>query len=259
MPRRTFIKASAVGLAASSLVVAAFGADSFQRQLRTQFYRIPSPYGLRGKRLLVLADIHYGPFFGEGETKILSAKATALCPDLVFFAGDLANEPTTDLTGFFVNWNSPGIHFFAPGNHDVPLDRRAPQTVLAQLVHSKIQVLNNEKLSFGDYNIIGMESGLCGNPDLTLLNSKYSLVISHEPDLWDYYPGPMLQLAGHTHGGQVQVQGQPLFLPALGRKYPQGIFSESSSRKLIVSRGIGTSGLNIRLGCAPEIVVVDFI
>jgi predicted MPP superfamily phosphohydrolase len=259
MTRRTFIKTGVLGLAASSLLVAALGDDPFHRQLRNQFYKVCGSPGLRGQRLVVLADIHYGWSFGEPEAKMLSARVSALKPDLVFFAGDLAHEPTTDLSGFLANWNSPGKHYFSSGNHDIPLLPDDPQTVLAQLRASSIHVLENEKIVLGDYNIIGMTSGLCGTPDFALLDTNYNLVISHEPDLWDRYHGSVLQLAGHTHGGQVQILGQPLLLPSMGHKYPQGLFSKSLRNNLIVSRGIGTTGINVRIGCPPEIVVVDFI
>jgi len=64
---------------------------------------------------------------------------------------------------------------------------------------NKIQILDNERLSFGDYNIVGMESGLCEGPDLTLLDNKYTLVISHEPDLWDYYAGSLRQRSSSSN------------------------------------------------------------
>jgi predicted MPP superfamily phosphohydrolase len=259
MTRGTFIKTSVLGLAASSLLLTAFGENPLDGQLRNQFYRVRGSPGLQGQRLVVLADIHYGWFFGEPETRILSARVSALKPDLVFFAGDLAHEPTTDLSGFLASWSAPGEHYFSSGNHDIPLLPGDPGTVLAQLRTSSIRVLENEKIAFGDYNIIGMSSGLCGTPDFTLLDTKYNLVISHEPDLWDHYHGPVLHLAGHTHGGQIQILGQPLLLPSLGHKYPQGLFTKSARNNLIVSRGIGTSGVNVRIGCPPEIVVVDFI
>jgi predicted MPP superfamily phosphohydrolase len=259
MTRGMFLRTSLLGLTASSLPANTSEENSFSHRLCNRFYKIEGSSELRGQRLLVLADIHYGCCFGEQETKILSAKVSALKPDLIFFAGDLAHKPTTDLTGFLANWNSPGKHYFAPGNHDIPLLPEDNHTVLAQLKESMIHVLNNDKIVFGDYNVIGMSSGLCGNPDFTLLDSNYNLVIGHEPDLWDRYQGSVLHLAGHTHGGQVQILGHPLLLPSLGQKYSQGLYSKSADNNLIVSRGIGASGFNVRIGCPPEIVVVDFI
>jgi uncharacterized protein len=259
MTRNDFIKMTALGVTSSSLFVTSFGTNPFHRQLCNRFYKVQASKELEGKRLLVLADIHYGSFFGELETKMLNDRVVSLNPDLVFFAGDLAHRPTTDLSGFLANWNSPGTHFFAPGNHDLPHRLKDSQSVLTQLKKSNIHVLNNDKMSFGDYSIIGMTSGLCGAPDLSLLDTKYNLVISHEPDLWDGYHGSLLHLAGHTHGGQIQILGHPVYLPALGLKYPEGLFSKGTANKLIVSRGIGATDINIRIGCPPEIVVVDFI
>ncbi len=69
-------------------------------------------------------------------------------------------------------------------------------------------------------------------------------------------PGVDLVLAGHTHGGQVRL---PWFGP-LEETISRGPFVmgryEVDGTMVYVSRGIGTSYLPVRFGCAPEIVVL---
>ena len=67
----------------------------------------------------------------------------------------------------------------------------------------------------------------------------------------------MLQLSGHTHGGQCQVSftGYPPVEVQYGRKYVYGGFSQGDS-SLFVTRGVGTTGLRVRFACPPELAVL---
>jgi predicted MPP superfamily phosphohydrolase len=84
------------------------------------------------------------------------------------------------------------------------------------------------------------------------------VLLIHEPDGFVNVSSRVaLTLAGHTHGGQIQVLGYPPVVPsAYGRRFAYGHIVENE-RHLIVSGGLGCSGLPIRLGCPPELVVVD--
>ncbi len=67
-----------------------------------------------------------------------------------------------------------------------------------------------------------------------------------------------LALAGHTHGGQIALPGgRPLIVPGrpLNRTYARGRFDVdgTGARTLLVSRGIGTSAVPVRLFAAPEV------
>lgn len=89
------------------------------------------------------------------------------------------------------------------------------------------------------------------------------ILMAHNPDVV-YLPGhqPNLVLAGHTHGGMV------FLLDWLSRPFwhgfwwflPPGSFAtragkmEVNNRLLLVSRGIGSSGLPLRLGRRPEVI-----
>ena len=83
-------------------------------------------------------------------------------------------------------------------------------------------------------------------------------MLLHEPDIFAEMPDRVaLSFAGHTHGGQVQLLGYAPIIPSrYGHRYLYGHIREGA-KDLIVSGGLGCSGLPIRFGRPPEIVVVD--
>ena len=85
-----------------------------------------------------------------------------------------------------------------------------------------------------------------------------AILMVHEPDIFPDVPESVaLTVAGHTHGGQVRLGGYAPFVPSkFGRRYVYGHIIEGR-RDLIVSGGLGCSGLPVRFGAPPEIVVID--
>ena len=81
----------------------------------------------------------------------------------------------------------------------------------------------------------------------------------HEPDIFTQVPPRVaLTLAGHTHGGQIQLPLlPPLWAPsAYGPRFAYGHIVEHG-RHMIVSGGLGTSIVPLRLGVPPEIVQIQ--
>jgi uncharacterized protein len=221
--------------------------------------RVPAPAGWAGKCLLFISDIHYGNFFGPAETASLNTLVRAEQPDGVLLGGDLAEEPKTDLDGFFAHWNPGCPTLFSPGNHD--MDHRRESDVERQVRLHNVVLLSNAVVSWRGLTLIGLPSALRARQRLSLLQRPgFKLVLAHEPDTWDWSTEPdLLQLAGHTHGGQVRLFGEPLALPPLGRRYPLGRFSRPGGGQLLVSAGIGCSGVHARVNCPPEICRLDFV
>ncbi|MDN6319170.1 MAG: metallophosphoesterase [Marinobacter sp.] len=85
-----------------------------------------------------------------------------------------------------------------------------------------------------------------------------SLLLSHTPEIWREaaYAGYDMFLCGHTHGGQICLPGGiPLTLDAdcprhLGRGYWQ-----AHGMQGYTSPGAGTSVINVRLNCPPEVTI----
>jgi predicted MPP superfamily phosphohydrolase len=88
--------------------------------------------------------------------------------------------------------------------------------------------------------------------------SRPAIVLVHDPACFaDLAKGPHMMLAGHTHGGQICVPGiGPLInMSRAPLRHSFGLIEEDG-RRMYVTSGIGTSGLPIRIGVPPEIVLL---
>jgi uncharacterized protein len=98
------------------------------------------------------------------------------------------------------------------------------------------------------------------------------ILLAHEPDVFPHVPGRVaLTLSGHTHGGQIRLFGYAPVVPSrYGNRYAYGHISETGTdaagaagsidappKYLVVSGGLGCSGVPMRVGIPPEITVVS--
>ena len=89
---------------------------------------------------------------------------------------------------------------------------------------------------------------------------RYTILLAHSPLYFDAYGdwGADLTLSGHFHGGTIRIPGlggvmtpqYQFFLP-----WCAGDF-EKDGKRMIVSRGLGTHSINIRLNNRPQLVLV---
>lgn len=91
-----------------------------------------------------------------------------------------------------------------------------------------------------------------------LTDNAPAILLAHEPDLFPQVPDRIgLTLSGHTHGGQVRLFGYSPITPSdHGNRFAYGHVVERG-RNLVVSGGLGTSGLPVRFGVPPEIVFIE--
>ena len=90
---------------------------------------------------------------------------------------------------------------------------------------------------------------------------KYHIVLGHSPNFSLGEIDGDLLLAGHTHGGQVQVPGiGPLLtLSVVPRSWASGLTEIEPGKYLLVSRGIGMErdyAPRMRFFCRPELIVL---
>jgi predicted MPP superfamily phosphohydrolase len=87
---------------------------------------------------------------------------------------------------------------------------------------------------------------------------KPTIALTHNPDIFPRIPRSVpLLLAGHTHGGQVNLPliGRPIEPSVFGQRYAAGHVFENDHH-LFVTTGIGTSILPVRFRVPPEIVML---
>lgn len=84
------------------------------------------------------------------------------------------------------------------------------------------------------------------------------VLMVHEPDIFTQVPARVaVTLAGHTHGGQVRLFGYAPKVPSeFGNRFVYGHIVEND-RHMIVSSGLGCSGVPVRFGAPPEIIVLE--
>lgn len=150
------------------------------------------------------------------------------------------------------------------GNHDMWVGGDKIQKVLEK---NGIKVLRNTN-DFVTVNnkkiyIAGVEDITTGFPDLAKAFSGTEqpvILLSHQPDILPKIESDVnIILAGHTHGGQVvfPLIGPILIPSAYGKKFLSG-YVEDDDKKMIITKGLGTSILPVRFNCKPEINVVIF-
>jgi predicted MPP superfamily phosphohydrolase len=217
-------------------------------------------------RVLLVSDIHTGPFLHPDALAPLLAAAMALQPDLVAIAGDVVTGRASDLDGSLnalsVLAAAPLGAWFAFGNHDY--FSAESHAIAARLRSIGICVLRNETVEIrhggGAIRIGGIDDRILGTPDWEALGAGGAphLLIAHNPD--DFYDaerrGVALVLSGHTHGGQIRLPGgRPLVRQS--RYYLDEGLYEHGEALLVVSRGVGAVGLPWRAGADPEALLLE--
>lgn len=86
------------------------------------------------------------------------------------------------------------------------------------------------------------------------------LVLTHDPDVFPEVPARVaLTLAGHTHGGQIDVPWLRRMIPSrFGARYSAG-HVEEGGRHLYVSQGVGTTRLPLRFRAPAGIDVLELL
>lgn len=88
----------------------------------------------------------------------------------------------------------------------------------------------------------------------------YKILLAHNPAYMETYLdwGADMVLSGHLHGGLVRVPGLGGIVTPQGFFFPKysGEMTQEGDQTVIVSRGLGTHTLNVRLFNTPELISV---
>jgi hypothetical protein len=266
LSRRDFLKgAAALGTAALAAPAARASASDGPRVERVTF----ALHGLDprhdGLRLAQLSDIHVGERTPAERIAAAIAIANAFEPDLVALTGDFLSRDRGGVP--LVREQLAGLA--APtvavlGNHDHRVDAGGTSAALASLGYAVLRNQHTQlRLRGARLSVIGVDDLLTGHADparaLAGVPRGSRLVLAHGPRTADRLRGagePLLVLSGHTHGGQINFPGlTPFLLRALAREpYDRGLF-RLGPVQLYVNRGIGCSGVGLRINSDPEVTL----
>lgn len=234
-------------------------------------------------RICVIADIHAcDPFMSAARVGEIVEVANALKPDIFVLLGDFVEG----LHSFFARpvpmeeWASPIAELSAPlgtyavlGNHDWWHDAPGVKRVLGA---RNVPVMENDielvgLPGDGSFWLAGLGDQLAhkhtgrGVDDLVGMTARIpddgrpAILLAHEPDIFPRVPQRYgLTISGHTHGGQIRLPllGRFPVASRYGQRYAYGHIQENN-RHLVISAGLGCSGLPMRFGVPPEIVMIE--
>jgi predicted MPP superfamily phosphohydrolase len=193
-------------------------------------------------------------------------------PDLVAITGDLV---TRNLPTYIPTLQVP-LSQLQPkdqtvavlGNHDYENDSNA---IIQTIEQSGILHIGNYvytlKRGSAMLHIAGVDDISAGKDRLDLVLQQLpkegaAILLAHEPDFADISAATKrfdLQLSGHSHGGQIRLPFfGSLILPPLSKKYYSGRYQVGEMIQY-TNRGIGMSGVHLRLGARPEITVFTLV
>ena len=254
-----------------------YEATTLTREERTVV--IPSlPRELSGLRVVFVSDIHQGPFFSQTRVNNLVAEINSANADIVIFGGDYADD-SGGAVEFFRNLPKVHARLLAAGvvgNHD----RTVPESNLAALQSAMLSagvtplVNTVREVRYRDisFYIAGIDDIDNGHPDVAgiaaqLRQEQFVIFVTHSPDgfadafsVTDRGGSPHwfdLGLAGHTHGGQVTLLGNPLIhnFSKMPKEYYTG-WHTANGAELLTSNGVGTSVFPVRLFAKPQFHVI---
>ncbi len=218
-----------------------------------------------GARLLLITDVHAGPFLSREVLRRTFERLAAVEPDLILLGGDLTTSCLEDFLRFrdsFRALRAPLGVFSVLGNHDHYTED--PLRLRTEIEAEGIRVLHNAWTAVeregSRLTLAGVDDLLMGRPDLdrALCGAPAPVILlSHNPDLlFDAQRrGVALMLSGHTHAGQIRVPGLPVIVRQSRYRLDAGRY-RAGATELVVSRGLGVVGLPWRIACPPEAVLV---
>ena len=234
------------------------------------------PSGIGQLRIVYAADIHKGGLYTDARLAALVSHINACNADIVLLGGDYAQDSASAIDFFR---NMPRIHsrygtYAVLGNHDRTIPEANLTTLRSAMQSAGVTPLINSvsrvRIGVSDIYIAGVDDVDNGRPDLKAVASQVSskdfvIFLCHSPAIISDAMAAKdkngstgwfdLGLFGHTHGGQIALIGPLLKNDGVPDEYTAGWFNYNRAN-LLVSRGVGTSGLPARLFCSPQIHLI---
>jgi uncharacterized protein len=252
-------------------------------------HAVESPRWPHGRlTVAVLSDIHVStPWVTPAALRHIVGMVNDLGADLILLPGDFIADrkmpgrhaPMAEIAPVLAHLAAPLGVFAVMGNHDwsdcaqARATRFRESSVAEGLAAAGIPLMRNEARLLGaggaEFWLVGFDSQRPhgGRRRLTfhrpgdafgpVPEGAPAILMAHEPDYFaEGDARAFLQVSGHTHGGQMNLFGwRPLTPSRYGSRYAWGHMRDGD-RHLVVSGGIGFSGLPVRLFQPPEITLI---
>jgi len=235
--------------------------------VRVHFQELPCPDlpdAFDGFRLLHISDTHI-----DGNPELIGILARLIEPleyDICVITGDFRE-------GTFEDYETPARRmvelsthiktdiYAIMGNHDaIQMVPTLEEGGIRMLLNEHAGIRHHEDtiwlVGVDDphyYETDNLDKALEGVPE-----NGFTILLAHSPEICRKaaFAGINLYLCGHTHAGQICLPGgHPLLINSkCPHKYHSGLWSFEGMSGY-TSRGAGTSSVNVRFNCPPEITI----
>ena len=237
------------------------------RVVKYDFTHRDVPEAFEGFRIAFISDLHYKSLLKEKGLNDLVRLLIAQKADVLLMGGDYQEgcEYVEPLFSALARVKTPMGTYGVMGNNDY---ERCHGVIIRTMKHYGMHPLEHEVDTLrkdGQQIIIAgvrnpFDLGQNGkSPTLALSPRDFVIMLVHTPDYVEdvSVANTDLALAGHTHGGQVRVFGiAPVLNSNYGTRFLTGLAYNSAKIPLIVTNGIGTSQLPIRIGAPAEVIMI---
>ena len=255
-----------------SLILAFIGVYRSISEPVVKNIEIPAKNITKEYRIAQLSDMHTGPVLKKEWVQRVVKKVNELKPDITVITGDSMDssledgyenlEPLKDINSKI---------YMIMGNHEyfynAPEWIKAFQKIGIKVLINSHEIINNDfALGGADWNR-GYNKNSERNISKTFANvpeNMPKILLSHYPKSFTEAKeeNVLLQLSGHTHGGQTFPVN--LFVSMANGNYLRGLYKETNPKGetsyLYVNDGTGLwAGMPARLGSSNEITLIKLI
>lgn len=239
-----------------------------------------------GKTFVFLSDLH-DKEFGKDNNKLVEAVRAAK-PDAVLIGGDMmickGQRDISIALKLMEQLSGLCPVYYGNGNHESRMKKETEiygdqyREYTEALKTMGVRYLSDASVTIDeDFVIFGLDLPMAlyrtGYPKMRpgfveeklgdAPRDKFVILLAHSPMFLEEYAdwGADLTLSGHFHGGTIRVPFLGgVMTPQYQFFYPRcaGEF-EKDGRYMVVSRGLGTHSINVRLGDKPQVVVVKVV
>jgi predicted MPP superfamily phosphohydrolase len=300
--RRYFFRSASAIAGATPFFTCMYGFAAERLHYQVRRVEIPIanlPSALDGMQIAQISDIHLSGYMSRTDVRRAVDMTNDLGADLSVVTGDFITgsaDPIADCIEEVSRLHAPLGVWGCNGNHEIYAKAEDAAEQLFAQAGMKLLRQENAQLTFrgAQFNLIGVDyqrernlegrrTPVLATVDPLIRRDMPNILLSHNPNTFNRAAelGIELSLAGHTHGGQVQVEildhrltparfisdyiaglfQRPLFKPSgelqisrepdVPTSHPQ-----ANAARLYVNRGLGTVGAPVRLGVPPEISLI---
>lgn len=237
--------------------------------------------------IVFLSDLH-DRIYGANNDILLRAIADAN-PDVILIGGDMLigkrdRLPKSALT-FVRKLPKIAPTYYSNGNHEQRMKENTQKygnifsRYQKKLLDADVHFLENDSAEFTKNGLRIMLTGLelpmktyekfhhsqVGRAEVAkqvgnASDGYYHILLAHNPAYFDGYKewGADLVLSGHLHGGIVRIPGWRGCITPQAFLFPKysGEVTTKDDCTIVVSKGLGTHTINLRLFNYPEVVVL---